>query len=306
MATNEFLEPYQAFVRYLEVQDYTKQSIQAYTSALKPFMKFLLEKGIRNFGNVDTDTMIAYQDYVHGDLRTMVGKNVSAQYQRRLLGVVHLFYTYLVQSGKIPGDPTDGLVLPRLARKGPRETLTIEELKRLYNACDTAVTPGYRDRTVLELLAAAGLSNREVMDLKVYDVDPGRCEALVCRGEKRRTVPVARATAAMVGEYLEKHRLRLMDPLEEDHEHLLANDQGARLTQSFLHGMLKRCAETANVRKKMHTGMFRNFFSMRLLEKDVPLRTIQQILGPDQIASDEVLDDLRKVIESVYVAGKGV
>jgi integrase/recombinase XerD len=305
MARNEFVEPYQAFVRYLEVQDYTRQSIQAYTSALKPFMKFLLERGIGSFAGVDSETMIAYQDYVYGDLRTMVGKNVSGQYQRRLLGVVHLLYTYLVQRGMVKTDPAGELVLPRLARKGPREVLTAEELRRLYDACDTTTTPGYRDRLVLELLFAAGLSHREVMDLSLSDIDPTRCEVLVTRAGRKRSIAVAEATAAMVAEYIEKHRLRLMDPLEPDHDRLLVNDKGAKLTQSFLHGMLTRCAEAANVRKKMHTGMFRNLFSLRLLDKDIPLRTIQQILGSGGDESEGTLEDLRKVVESVYIAGKG-
>ena len=303
MAGNEFLEPYQAFVRYLQVQGYNKTSIQAYTSALKPFMKYLIEQDIRSFRNVAGETMVAYQDYVHGDLRTMTGKAVTAQYQRRLLTVVHLLYSYLVQSGVVPDDPAAALVLPRLMRKGSREALHVDELRRLYNACDTATTPGYRDRVIFELLFAAGLSHREVMDLKVDDIDSERCEVLVTRGEKKRTLPLPRETAGMVGKFLEKHRIRLMDPLEPDHEYLLANDKGTKLTQSFLQGFVKRYAEAANIRKKMHSAMFRNLFSLRLLEHDVPMSTIQQILGPE--GSDEMLDDLRQVIEEIYVTQKG-
>jgi len=301
MTTNEFLEPYQAFVRYLQVQGYTKQSIQAYTSALKPFLKYLIEKDIRSFPGVDSETMLAYQDYVHGDLRSMTGKPASAQYQRRLLTVVHILYAYLTESGVVKTDPTAGLVLPQLARRDPREALTAEELRALYKACDTTTTPGYRDRTLFELLSAAGLWKNEVMRLKVCDVDVERGEVLVERNGKRRTIPLAKETAEIVGTYLDTHRVRLMDPLEPDHEYLLANDKGRKITQVFYQTFLRKYAEKARIRKKMHIGMFRNTFAMRLLTSEVPLRRIQQILGSEGDESEETMNDLRYVIEKIYV-----
>src|SRR6185369_4358268 len=90
---------------------------------------------------------------------------------RRRAASIRGFYRFAFGEGLIDLDIAAHLDLPRMPRLLP-ETLTVAEVERLLAAAgsEDPADPHLRDRTLLELLYAAGLRVTEALRLDLEDV----------------------------------------------------------------------------------------------------------------------------------------
>ena len=74
------------------------------------------------------------------------------------------------------------LDLPRMEKRIPRTILSVAETERVLQVPDIHTPVGLRDRAMLETFYSTGIRRRELMHLKLYDVDRERAT----RGRKDR------------------------------------------------------------------------------------------------------------------------
>lgn len=106
---------------------------------------------------------------------------------RRRAAAIKGFYRFAFGEGLIDVDVASHLDLPRQSRRLP-DTLTVAEVERLLEA---AAERGVRDRTLLEVLYAAGLRVSEAIGLDREDVSlDGAFVRVIGKGDRERLVPV--------------------------------------------------------------------------------------------------------------------
>jgi integrase/recombinase XerD len=135
-----------------------------------------------------------------------------------------------------------------------------------------AALPG-RDRTLLEVVYSCGLRLKELLGLKVTDIDSARMVLHVRhgKGQKERFVPVSpRLLERLRGYWRECRPATWLFPSAKP---------GLVLTGSAVLRICRRTAQRAGLSKRITPHTLRHSFATHLLEAGVDLLSVQALLG---------------------------
>ncbi len=277
--------------RYLEhllvEKGLAEHTLAAYAGDLRAFAAFLAgETASAHLG--ETTAPLAVEDVREGTLTLYLiaerARGVTSRSLARRMSTLRGFYGYLAAEGLLAEDPAAGLENPKLLKSLP-QTLTIDEVDALLGVCDLTTKLGFRDRTMLELLYAAGLRVSELVGLKPLDVDPVAGVVRVWgKGSKERLAPLHDEAVEYFEQYIKVWRSQF-SPVEE---YLFLNRSGRGLSRVGVWKLIRKHAAAAGVRKAISPHTFRHSFATHLLEGGADLRTVQLLLGHADIAATEI------------------
>src|SRR5581483_3147160 len=167
-----------------------------------------------------------------------------------------------------------------LAKVGQRDLdlISQDELNRLISVKGSTLED-VRDKAVLELLFSTGLRVSELCNLK-RDLDLSRDEFSVRgKGEKVRVVFLSSAAKAAIRAYEAKRTD-------------IDNDSLFPLTPRSVERMVKKRAIEAGITRKVTPHVIRHSFATDLLENGADLRSVQALLGHQNIATTQVYTHL--------------
>jgi integrase/recombinase XerD len=221
---------------------------------------------------------------------------------RRRAAAIRGFYRFAYGEGLLAIDVAARLDLPRRSRLLP-ETLTIAEVERLLEAAggeeagvaDAASAVGIRDRTLLELLYAAGLRVSEALGLDREDLSlDGGFVRVIGKGDRERLVPVGDVALEWTARYLAWPRedwLRLGQPhgsAAPSGGPLFLTPRGRRLARQQAWSAVKRAAGRAGLAERVSPHTLRHSFATHLLEGGADLRVVQELLGHASISTTQL------------------
>ena len=151
-----------------------------------------------------------------------------------------------------------------------------------------------RDRSLLELLYAAGLRVSELIGLNLLDIEQKeRILRVRGKGNKERIVPYG----AKAQEALEKYwpvRDKLLRQLnvanrggDPGTQAVFLNYAGRRLTQRSVGRIVKKYVRLVNVNWDLHPHSLRHAFATHLLADGADLRAIQELLGHQSLSTTQ-------------------
>lgn len=200
----------------------------------------------------------------------------------RKLSTLRSFAKYLTRTGKIAVDPTESLEAPFRRRNLPK-SLTSTQTTDLLDQDEVGRTP-LRDRALLELLYSAGLRAAEAVGANVADVSfPDRAIRVRGKGDKERICLFGETCAAALKDYLAGERVSAVagDPL-------FTNPWGRRLSTRCLQNVVKRWARAVGLPGEVTPHTFRHSFATHLLNGGADLKTVQQLLGHENLSTTQV------------------
>jgi integrase/recombinase XerD len=227
---------------------------------------------------------------------------LGARSAARFLSAVRGFCRFLVRERALATDPCRLVDRPRLGRKLP-EILSIEEVVGLVSAPPPTNPRGRRDRAMLQLMYAAGLRVSELCSLRLADVDLRRgVVSAFGKGNKRRLVPIGEVA-------LESLEAYLLDRAKHPHAArsavLFLSPRGRALSRQAFFKRVKIYATTIGITKPVSPHKLRHSFATHLLERGADLRSVQAMLGHQDITTTEVYthvvrDQLRRVYDRAH------
>ncbi len=126
---------------------------------------------------------------------------------RRKMAAVSSLFSHLHDTGVVRSNPTTGIKRPRTrALVGSTPTLSDEQARQLLDAPATDTVSGLRDRAIVAVLLYHGLRRRELISLRVRDVDTvGGVPHLAVQGKggKQRYLPVHPEALRRINTYLD-------------------------------------------------------------------------------------------------------
>ncbi|KKW17749.1 MAG: Tyrosine recombinase XerC [Candidatus Kaiserbacteria bacterium GW2011_GWA1_50_28] len=144
-----------------------------------------------------------------------------------------------------------------------------------------------RDRSILELFFSTGLRVSELCSLNA-DIDLTRDEFSVRgKGDKIRVVFLSPSAKKAVSTYLKKRG----DMSEALFAGRVAGSKGkepSRLTPRSVERIVKQYAVRAGITRKVTPHIIRHSFATDLLENGADLRSVQALLGHQNIATTQV------------------
>jgi integrase/recombinase XerD len=212
---------------------------------------------------------------------------------RRRAASIRGFYRFAFGEGLIDLDIAAHLDLPRMPRLLP-ETLTVAEVERLLHAAgsDDPRDPHLRDRTLLELLYAAGLRVTEALRLDLEDLSlDGAFVRVIGKGDKERLVPIGEVAILVLRAWLDGQRAALVSQ-----HHVAAlrggpvfvGNRGRRLARQQAWAGVKRAATAAGLSDRVSPHTLRHSFATHLLEGGADLRIVQELLGHASISTTQL------------------
>jgi len=211
------------------------------------------------------------------------GKATSAA---RMLSSLRRFYGWCLRERRVKRDPTLKLDPPKRAPRFPK-TLSEADVEALLAAPDVAAPLGMRDRTMLEVLYAAGLRVSELVGLKVFEVnlDAGVLR-IMGKGSKERLVPLGEEAVDWVRRYVKDSRSSLLKKKSSDF--LFVTGRAAPMTRQAFWQNIKRYGARAAPNKHFSPHVLRHAFATHLINHGADLRVVQMLLGHADISTTQI------------------
>lgn len=255
-------------------QGASAHTVEAYNRDILVFITFLEDHGV-DFPNT------AHLERFLGFLRSTDKKTRSVV---RTISALRSFFAFLMRDGKISVNPTMDLDIPKFKAPIPH-ALSEDEMTRLFDLPKPEKT-ALRDLVILELLYATGLRVSELINLKKSDVN---LEAgfLIAYGKrsKERVVPLNSHARSTLKSYMER-----IDPVVP---FLFPNGRGGVITRQAVWKLLRQYGlKIGGVKISPHT--LRHTFATHLLEGGADLRSVQILLGHEDISTTQIYTHVDK------------
>jgi tyrosine recombinase XerC len=266
------------FLKYLKAErNYSEETLRAYKNDLNQFGEYLFDREkIDNFLKVNSQMV-----------RNFVGYLLKYGYDKRTvcrkLSAVKSFYRFLKEIKLVEKNPATIIKSPRLERKLPG-FLTESQIREVLE-----LTPpkeiSYRDKAILELFYAAGLRVKELVNLKISDVDfENRILKVKGKGEKERIVPFGSYALKAIKEYLEKRK--------DDSPYLFVSKFKRKLSNRQIQKIVKKYLSKLKNPPATNPHVLRHTFATHLLDRGVDLRAVQELLGHSSLQTTQIYTHL--------------
>jgi len=252
-----------------------------------------LSKSLEGCFELDPETLTKF-------LRTYGKTPVT---RARKLSTIRTFVKYLRAVGKLDHDPTESLEAPFRRRPLPK-TLNQHQTEQLLDQADAGKTPR-RDRALLELAYSAGLRASEIIGLEVGDIEwTERYVKVTGKGNKERVSLFGETCFLAMDDYFRTERVA-----STEGNPLFTNDKGKRLTTRTLQNVIKRWALRVGLPPTVSPHTLRHSFATHLLDGGADLKTVQQLLGHEDLATTQIythvsIERLRDAVSKAHPKGR--
>ncbi|MFC1981047.1 site-specific tyrosine recombinase XerD [Chloroflexota bacterium] len=283
-------EEINSFLNYLTVEKgFSENTTAAYQNDLYQLAEFAEQEAARrglapSWANFDRQGMLSY-------LLNLKERKYAATTIARKVAASRSFFDFLVAEGIIKSDPTENISSPSVGKALPKPISISQVRSLLEQPAKLSTAEARRDRAMLELLYASGMRISELVSLNLGDVNTEegyvRCFG---KGRKERIIPVYEQAAALVRQYIEETRPKLVRNKSE--QALFLNPRGDRLTRQGFWQKLKEYAKSANLDIEISPHTLRHSFATHMLSGGADLRSVQELLGHANISTTQVYTHL--------------
>jgi integrase/recombinase XerD len=270
----------------------SKNTINSYLTDLKQYTLFL-EKyhGINKPKFID-------KRHIEGFIKSMK-KTVASKSLARKLTAIKSFHHFLLIEKEVDSDVAKGFAAPKIEKSLP-QVLSIDEVVSILDQVDKTKPLGLRNQALLELIYGSGLRVSELLDIEMEDIHLNQGYILVRgKGSKERMVPISDMSTVALRNYIVRGREQLLD--EQKTSYLFVNQTGSRLSRQGFFKLLKKLAHDAGVITDCSPHTLRHSFATHLLENGMDLRTLQSLLGHEDISTTQIYTHIsQKRIKEIY------
>ena len=263
-----------AFCDALWLEDgLSKNTLSSYRRDLGQFASFLKKTSLEKASEAD----------LFGFLAARKGRASSAA---RMLSSLKRFYGWCLRERRIKADPTLKVDPPKRAPRFPK-ILSEADVEALLAAPEVNTPLGMRDRTMFEVLYAAGLRVSELVGLKVFEVnlDAGVLRVMG-KGSKERLVPLGEEAVDWLKKFLSDPRKKILGKRTSDI--LFVTGRGAGMTRQAFWQNIKRYGARAVPGKPLSPHTLRHAFATHLINHGADLRVVQMLLGHADISTTQI------------------
>lgn len=284
MAQNQLHELKNQFLEYLEIEK--GRSVKTIENYDRYLARFLTHTRLAKPDDITERLVREFR--VHLNRQPGVSGSMKLKTQNYYMISLRAFLKFL-RKRDIPSLNPERIELAKVGQRD-LDLISAEELNRLMDIKGGSLS-ALRDRAMLELLFSTGLRVSELCNLN-RDLDLSRDEFSVRgKGEKVRVVFLSPAAKKAIKEYLDK-RGDVDEALFIQMGKASKSADDLRLTPRSVERLVKRYAIKAGITRKVTPHVIRHSFATDLLENGADLRSVQALLGHQNIATTQVYTHL--------------
>lgn len=278
----------QLFLASLKAErNFSDHSIRAYQGDLELFEQWLAQKGTELDG-LDNRTMRAYLSY-------LFDKEYTTTTVNRRLSAVRSLLRWLSEQGLASDGAAVSTTGPKNPHRLPR-VVSDGDLEKLLQPSSSDEPADIRDDALFELMYATGARISELAALRLTDIDAA--EQLVHywgKGSKERIVPLHKLALKKLDRYLREARPQLMQSkkLKGDYAgRVFLGKSGKPLSADSIRVAFKRRLAKAGIDSSVTPHDIRHSFATALLTSGADLRSVQELLGHEDLATTQIYTHL--------------
>lgn len=281
------------FEKYLLVErNSSDHTIDAYMRDIKQFCKMVFDdENFSDFTSVDQNHARIFQV-------KLFEEKISKNSTLRKLSSLRSFFRFLLREGLISENPFAGIAVPRKEQKLP-EILSVNAVDMLVNAVESyqltaphkheedAVFAAARDKAMIEMIYSGGLRISEAVNLNWQDCDFfNDVMKIRGKGKKERLAMVGSSAGKAVFEY--QKICRSLGFAVSGANPVFLNRFGERITARSFQRNLKNYLISAGLPAELTPHKLRHSFATHLLDNGADLRTVQELLGHENLATTQI------------------
>ena len=292
------------FINFIRVErQYSNHSITAYAKDLSELAIYIDNEKLEN-------NIKAVDFYVlRGFITTLYDKELSKSSIERKISTLKSFFKFLYRRGIIADNPARMLKFPKKEKYLPN-VFNVDDIFTLLDLPDKSTPMGMRDALILELLYGTGVRVSELVGLDRSMVDLQGMRILVLgKGKKERIVPLAPELISLIKDYYKVMYDIVSEGRAVESDALIINRLGSRMTDRTIRRVVEAYLKKAGLPLDYSPHSFRHTFATHLLEGGADLRSIQELLGHESLATTQKythsdLASLLKVYDETHPMAK--
>jgi site-specific recombinase XerD len=282
----QFLDQY-----HFRIKGSSQQTIKAYREALALFLPFAAKYYSIKIASLSIDHLslqliLAFLDHLQSDRSNAAHtRNQRLAVIKSLAKMIRLMYPQKREIADVI------LAIPqKKSQKKIVAFLYIEEIFAVYDAVDLKKPLGFRDYTILHLLADSGARASEVAMLNLDYFNPTqKTLTILGKGDKFRLVKLAQKTTDLLKRYITQYR-PLPKPIYQ--QRLFINKHGGALTRKGIYLMCQKYLSIALKPKRLKmihpVHSFRHACAMNLLASGKSVLDVKNHLGHENVESTTI------------------
>ena len=282
MDWNQAIKDYKS---YLKIErGLSLNSIVSYENDILSLKNYILDNKIKE------SPIECTPDTVNSFIYNSSKKN-SPRSQARKISGLKSFFKFLVFEGYLKSSPMSNIESPKLGRKLP-DILNVEEISQMISSINIKEKFGQRNKTIIEILYGTGIRVSELIELKISNIFfKENLIRVLGKGDKERFVPIGLKAKKSIIDYINNDR-KSQKIEESSNDILILSKYGKKITRHMIFTLIKNISKKSGITKKISPHTFRHSFASHLLKNGADLRTIQLILGHENITTTEIYTHL--------------
>ncbi len=276
MKNEKLILDFESFLK--NEKNYSKNTYNSYILDIKDFINFT-NKNIDNINENDINNFISKK------IKVLSDKSIN-----RKISSIRMFYKYLSTYLNYNNVAEDIKNIKR--KKQLPKYLTNEEIDKLFDI-NLNTKYDYRNKAILELLYSSGLRASELINLDTTNIDfDNRVINVYGKGKKERIVPLSEIAIKYLKKYIYEYRVKFFVKGKPITDSLFLNNHGERLTRNALNLILKNLSKEKRIDKEITPHVLRHSFATHLISNGADIRTVQEILGHENVSTTEIYTHL--------------
>jgi integrase/recombinase XerD len=253
--------------KYLFHGGHKKKTQESIRAALKPFVKFLEEKGITDIQDITPEHIREYQQIL--GKRNLKGSTINTR-----MSQIKGMFDMLKADGDIGITPWEaGEVVRAKAADVMPKIVSRETVNKLVSEIEDTPT-GLRDKAIIKVLFDTGLRVSELLGTEIPTAD-ALVKYVMGKGGKERKVLITPEAMGLLEQYIEDVRSKIKGADQQTAVFLTKG--GTPLTRQAVWRMVKKRFGTYGV--KLTTHDLRASFATDMLEHGMGLDVLQALMG---------------------------
>ena len=269
----------QAFGAHLDIErNASPHTLRHYLSDLDQFRHFAQTSrpsdDALTLTQVDADLIRAFLNHLHG-------QGVGYRTLARKVSALRSFLDYCQREETVTHNAARQVRTPKTRRPLP-EVLPIDHVFALLDA-EAAEPLQVRDHAILELFYATGIRVSELVAMDLRDIDlQGGVLRVMGKGKRERQVFFGRTARDALRAYLD-----VRCPQDPADAAVFLNHRGRRLSTRGVQLLVKKHCEQIGLPLSTSPHTLRHAFATHLLDNGADLRSIQELLGHQQLSTTQ-------------------
>ena len=271
-----------------------KNTLTSYKNDLDQLNEFCKKKNLNTI-KLDEKNL---EDYLskfinQGYEKTSLARKISTYTQ---------FFDFLIEEKLIANNPIKNIKQPKLDSKLPF-IISVEDIQSLIsNSKQDKSNLGIRLNCMIEIMYASGIRVSELVTMTLASLYQDKDFIIISgKGNKERLIPISKDTQNTINNYLKIRKFFFNKDKEVKWLFPSKQSKVGHITRQRFSQLLSLLADKADLKiKKISPHKLRHAFASHLLANGADLRSLQQMLGHEDISTTQIythiLDERMKQI----------